>query len=186
MFTFICFVTQSTDEVQITNAADWCCQLKIHARNETQDIYQKWFSCRNSNFCWQNLNFETPQKFIYEISTKLRARDGFFYTKFTFFVTKYLQSLGIVSISNRIILCSLAAYSTWMRKCQFHSFFLFHNFYLLLCVQLCWGEPQSFFLVWYFSNDSMSSLYNIYSLILIARVNSSAWFMELIYSIRFK
>lgn len=110
----------------------------------------------------------------------------FFYTKFTFFVTKYLQSLGIVSISNRIILCSLAAYSTWMRKCQFHSFFLFHNFYLLLCVQLCWGEPQSFFLVWYFSNDSMSSLYNIYSLILIARVNSSAWFMELIYSIRFK
>lgn len=110
----------------------------------------------------------------------------FFYTKFTFFVTNCLQSLGIVSISNRIILCSLAAYSTWMRKCQFHSFFLFHNFYLLLCVQLCWGEPQSFFLVWYFSNDSMSSLYNIYSLILIARVNSSAWFMELIYSIRFK
>lgn len=110
----------------------------------------------------------------------------FFYTKFTFFVTNCLQSLGIVSISNRIVLCSLAAYSTWMRKCQFHSFFLFHNFYLLLCVQLCWGEPQSFFFVWYFGNDSMSSLYNIYSLILIARVNSSAWFMELIYSIRFK
>lgn len=74
----------------------------------------------------------------------------FFFTQSShFFVTNCLQSLGIVSISDRIILCSLAAYSTWMRKCQFNSFFLFHNFYLLLCVQLCWGEPQSFFLVWY-------------------------------------
>lgn len=135
MFTFICFVTQSTDKVQITNAADRCCQLKIHARNETQDVYQKWFSCTNSNFCWQNLNFETPQKFIYEISTK---SGYFFFTQsLHFFVTNCLQSLGIVSISDRIILCSLAAYSTWMRKCQFNSFFLFHNFYLLLCVQLC-------------------------------------------------
>lgn len=163
------------------NSTERFCQLNIHTGNETRDVYQKWFRWTNSNFCWQNLNSEVPQKFIHGmLLTKSRAWNAFFNTKFElFFMTNSLHSSGIVSMSNRIIWCSvLTSELTRHGDAEVSVSFIFLVPQLLLTAlrtTLLRRTNKCF------SNVFMSSLYNFYRLILVASVSSSAWSMKTIY-----